>query len=558
MKKLLVILFLFVSNVFAQEVPPAPSITQTYTLDTSPAQMSNIQQTGTPLYLGDDGLATVSLPFQYTFFGTSYSSATISQNGFLSFSNPGAGCCDGTILPNLLYPNSIFALWMDLNDVLNLGNPFTQTFNDRFVVGWYGIQEYGVPTNTFDAEITLFSNNNFSINYGNFSNSLTNHTLTAGYQGNTVDQIYQIYNGTNPFSTLSNSTFTFNSTITTPTVNCTLTPSDPSCITQNTNTETNTTTTTVTNNITVEEPVVDVQNTETTTTNNQEVLANSDVQTSNSLQSIDNNKEETLKDNIDKSVLQLVLSVTETSSTQTMTVKTTSLASSDSSSSSSSSDTTTEEVDVQGNMSDEIVANGVAMNNASNDELQSIINTSQVAINNEIIETTEDVSQPVVSNFFSEESEEVVSNKTFDDQSDSDLLASILDNAGLTQIATAQTYNSELSVADREMLGVFGKKEEDKSDAEKKAEQIVAANKEEQENIKNNYFDADQSGILGAMASDTDVTSYRSAMIPDNNVWYKPEEIYKNVTYKDNARSLYFLEKGSTDMYKKLVDGQYK
>jgi hypothetical protein len=109
-----------------------------------------------------------------------------------------------------------------------------------------------------------------------------------------------------------------------------------------------------------------------------------------------------------------------------------------------------------------------------------------------------------------------------------------------------------------EILGVLGNKAEEKTDAEKRAEEVVAANKEQQDEINKNYMDADQSGIVAAISGDTDVTSYRSAMLPDNNLWYKPEDIYKKVTYKDNVRGMYFLEKGNTDTYNKMVEEQYK
>jgi hypothetical protein len=108
------------------------------------------------------------------------------------------------------------------------------------------------------------------------------------------------------------------------------------------------------------------------------------------------------------------------------------------------------------------------------------------------------------------------------------------------------------------LAGVLGNNKDEKSDAEKRAEEVVAANKEQQDEINKNYMDADQSGIVAAMGSDTDVSSYRSAMLNDNNIWYKPEDIYKNVVYKDNVRGAYFLEKGNTDTYKKMVEEQYK
>jgi hypothetical protein len=158
--------------------------------------------------------------------------------------------------------------------------------------------------------------------------------------------------------------------------------------------------------------------------------------------------------------------------------------------------------------------------------------------------------------------ENIVNNsndKTFKDDEDTEFLATVIDSSNPSQIMSiVQPFNFEPSVADREQAGVLGKKEEDKTDAEKRAEEVVAANKEQQDEINKNYMDADQSGIVAAMGSDTDVSSYRTAMIPDTNIWYKPEDIYKNVKYDDNKRGMYFLEKGNTDTYKKMVEEQYK
>jgi hypothetical protein len=122
----------------------------------------------------------------------------------------------------------------------------------------------------------------------------------------------------------------------------------------------------------------------------------------------------------------------------------------------------------------------------------------------------------------------------------------------------ANAFNVVPNTTNLEILGVLGNNKDEKSDAEKRAEEVVAANKEQQEEINKNYMDADQSGIVAAMSGDTDVSSYRSAMLNDNNIWYKPEDIYKNVVYKDNVRGAYFLEKGNSDTYKKMVEEQYK
>jgi hypothetical protein len=124
--------------------------------------------------------------------------------------------------------------------------------------------------------------------------------------------------------------------------------------------------------------------------------------------------------------------------------------------------------------------------------------------------------------------------------------------------ALANAFNLAPNMANLELTGALTQKQEEKSDAEKAADKVVAANKEEQEKINSNYMEADQSGIVAAIGADTDVTSYRTAMIRDNNDWYKPEDIYKGIIIKDNVRGSYFLEKGNTDTYKKMVEEQYK
>lgn len=124
--------------------------------------------------------------------------------------------------------------------------------------------------------------------------------------------------------------------------------------------------------------------------------------------------------------------------------------------------------------------------------------------------------------------------------------------------ALANAFNLAPNINNLEAAGVLNQKQEEKSDAEKRADEVVAANAKEQEDINKNYMDADQSGIVAAMGADTDVSSYRTAMLRDNNNWYKPEDIYKGIIIKDNVRGSYFLEKGNTDTYKKMVEEQYK
>jgi hypothetical protein len=172
-----------------------------------------------------------------------------------------------------------------------------------------------------------------------------------------------------------------------------------------------------------------------------------------------------------------------------------------------------------------------------------------------VTDSLRDAENLVASSAITEET--VATNKTnesaFDDNTETDLPVMTLDpNNPLSQF-----FNSMPSLANLEAAGALNNKQ-DKSDAEVRAEQVVAANQEEQEAINANYMEADQAGIVAAIGADVDVSSYRTAMLNDNNIWYKPEDIYKGVIIKDNVRGSYFLEKGNTDTYKKMVEEQYK
>ena len=271
MKRLLALLLLVVAPAFAQEYTPPPSPTindpvveQTYTLQQSTTtSLQNVNQTGgTALTLYDDGTTyqPIQLPFDFYYFGNLYNSVYISQNGFISFSSNANGCCSGYPLPYLSEQsyynlnNSIFAMWSDLADFNTPGNPYYKLTGNSFTVGWYGIEELGSggytcnefgctpgPGNKFDFEISLFANNSFSIAYGSFDylNPTGYRTFTSGFQGDTANEFWQIYNGTDP-TVLENKTYLFASSEIVPlppppeeptiAPDCTINPTDPICI----------------------------------------------------------------------------------------------------------------------------------------------------------------------------------------------------------------------------------------------------------------------------------------------------------------------------------------
>jgi len=256
-----------------------------------------------------------------------------------------------------------------------------------------------------------------------------------------------------------------------------------------------------------------------------------------------------LVDSIDPFILSLVLSIVESTSIVDNSGATAGAASS----STMAAATTAGASSVSNNTTTASTSSRTEFAASADD---TIINAEANATANLTADLLRDAENLVASSATSTE-ETVASNQTnnsaFDDKTETDFLSMPLDpNNPLSQF-----FNSMPSLANLEAAGALNNRQ-DKSDAEVRAEQVVAANKEEQEAINANYMEADQSGIVSAIAVDADVTSYLSARLMDNNTWYKPEDIYKGIKINDNVRGSYFLEKGNTDTYKKMVEEQYK
>ena len=256
-----------------------------------------------------------------------------------------------------------------------------------------------------------------------------------------------------------------------------------------------------------------------------------------------------LVDSIDPFILSLVLSIVESTSIVDNSGATAGAASS----STMAAATTAGASSVSNNTTTASTSSRTEFAASADD---TIINAEANATTNLTADLLRDAETLAASSATSTE-ETVASNQTnnsaFDDKTETDFLSMPLDpNNPLSQF-----FNSMPSLANLEAAGALNNKQ-DKSDAEVRAEQVVAANQEEQEAINANYMEADQAGIVAAIGADVDVSSYRTAMLNDNNIWYKPEDIYKGVIIKDNVRGSYFLEKGSTDTYKKMITEQYK
>ncbi len=80
------------------------------------------------VFVYENGLIEVPIGFDFSFFGTPYSTCHINQNGFISFGDDFSdGCCEGQLLPNVNGPNNLIAgCWMDAttDQCCDMGNAY--------------------------------------------------------------------------------------------------------------------------------------------------------------------------------------------------------------------------------------------------------------------------------------------------------------------------------------------------------------------------------------------------------------------------------------------------
>lgn len=130
---------------------------------------------------GEDGYATVALPFSFSYYGNTYTSINMSTNGFATFDGTTeAGMWANTDIPNsgptsrnpsFLYPNNaIYPYWDDLSVApRSYGNGYygvSGTAPNRvFVLEWRGVGGTGAPV-TFEVQLEE-STNRISFMYQN-------------------------------------------------------------------------------------------------------------------------------------------------------------------------------------------------------------------------------------------------------------------------------------------------------------------------------------------------------------------------------------------------------
>ena len=201
----------------------ASAAAQTYEPGVIPSQINGAPTTMTPLQLGDDSTAQVDLGFEFTYWGQTFTSAWVSSNGFVSFGTSANLCCNGQPIEQAPR-NTIYGLWTDL--VSYSGNPYYKRGQGSILFGWYATNEFGTG-NQYTFEIGLFDDDKIQFNYANLA-PFTYHLATAGITGpNAGDNILLFY-GRDP-TPMQNQSGILRWAEPVVTVDCNVTPMDPSC-----------------------------------------------------------------------------------------------------------------------------------------------------------------------------------------------------------------------------------------------------------------------------------------------------------------------------------------
>ncbi|MDP1803677.1 MAG: Ig-like domain-containing protein, partial [Acidimicrobiales bacterium] len=161
------------------------------------AQTPAYVEAGTVVPLtGDDSVLPLALPFPFSFYGKSYSTAQVSANGLVGLSQGTYVWTNGPI-PDPAVPNgTIFAFWDDLY-VDGSSSVRTATLgaepDRRFVIEWRNVRWHGSQAPRFDFEVVLDQRGGILLQYrGLFDDPLVrgisatigieNETGTTGFE----------------------------------------------------------------------------------------------------------------------------------------------------------------------------------------------------------------------------------------------------------------------------------------------------------------------------------------------------------------------------------------
>jgi len=148
----------------------------------------------------DDAGESISIGFDFSFYGESYNSLIINPNGWVGFGDDN-DAWDNSNIPASSAPRpAIFGLWDDLNPVNDncnsycSGSVYTHGNSERFVVWFNEVAHWytNFEDSYYDFQIVLYPGGDIDVNY----NSLTgDHDATIGIQNATGTDGIQVASG---------------------------------------------------------------------------------------------------------------------------------------------------------------------------------------------------------------------------------------------------------------------------------------------------------------------------------------------------------------------------
>jgi hypothetical protein len=130
---------------------------------------SSYEEGDTPLALsGDDSFTSVTLPFSFSLYGETYTSANVCTNGYITFLT--GNCFFGnSSIPSTFTPNgAIYPYWDDLY-IDGSSSMWTKTLSgpNRFVIEWRNARYFDDTTKRVDVEVVLYENGQILTQYRN-------------------------------------------------------------------------------------------------------------------------------------------------------------------------------------------------------------------------------------------------------------------------------------------------------------------------------------------------------------------------------------------------------
>ncbi len=135
----------------------------------------DITNVGTPLNLGDDANAQVTMPMSFMFYGAPFNPMYVVSNGFLTLQNTTEFSNDS--LPTDSPVDLIAPFWDDLNPSSG-GNVYyyADTANGRFIVEWYQVPHYG-SGGPYTFEVILYHSGDIVFQYLDMGSRIDESTV---------------------------------------------------------------------------------------------------------------------------------------------------------------------------------------------------------------------------------------------------------------------------------------------------------------------------------------------------------------------------------------------